>query len=155
MECKKCGRVGLAQGDFYTYSSGKQMRHCKECHKAMVAENRPTPTGLRRRKTRVRKPLVFQTECKKCGRENLTENDFYVTSKGTPMLYCKECHKAAVKARGSKSIVADIELKRRRAREQQRRKYWSDPQKARAIGREKYRRKKERKEAEKEKIVST
>ena len=99
-------------------------------------------------------------KCVKCGRDNLTKDDFYPRSgerRGCQgglllMAHCKECHKEWVRRNRARRIAAgyrpsesDIEARRAKAREYQRSRYYEDIEKSRAQGREKYWRRKRRK----------
>lgn len=92
-------------------------------------------------------------KCSKCGRDNLTEDDFYRRSrrgrdpfKQPPLMsHCKECHKrwveenlAVRRAMGILPDEASLERRRAHAREYQRRRYYADLEQSRAKARERY-----------------
>lgn len=96
-------------------------------------------------------------KCNRCGRDNLTEADFYRRSrrgrdpfKLPPLMpHCKRCHKEWVaqnlevrKALGMLPDEASLERRRAHAREYQRRRYYADLEQSRAKARERYLRRK-------------
>jgi len=54
MECSKCGRTNLIEDDFYRYTRGGLMSHCKRCHRRMVNER------LKGNKTARKKAIEYQ-----------------------------------------------------------------------------------------------